>query len=417
MQPMYLQRAAVLFALIFSASAGTAAAEPTCRNCWPQWRGPTRNSVLKDVPAWPKDFTSLSQQWRVALGPSYSGPIVWGDRVFVTETEQAQDEVVRALERTTGRELWQARWSGSLSVPFFAKKNGDWIRSTPACDGESLFVAGMRDTLTCLDMESGAERWRIDFPARLETPVPSFGFVSSPLIVGDHLYVQAGGGFVKVDKRTGEIIWRTLVDGGEINSAFSSPIAATIHGVPQIVVQMREALAGVSPETGEVLWSQVVPSFRGMNILTPTVFANGIFTSSHKNRSFFYQVEKSDEGFKVSEAWTLKAQGYMSTPVVIDGLAYLHLGNRRLACIDLREGIERWRTESFGEYWSMIANHDRILALDQRGELLLIAADPAAFRLLDRREVAQSESWAHLAVAGEQVFVRDLQGITAFTWK
>lgn len=383
---------------------------------WPQWRGPARDSRLSNSPPWPNDLARLAREWRVDLGPSYSGPIVWGKRVFVTETVAKTDEVVRALDRATGRELWQARWAGAMSVPFFAKKNGDWIRATPACDGESLFVAGMRDVLVCLDIETGAERWRVDFSAQLGTPVPSFGFVCSPLVIGEHVYVQAGGGFVKLNKRTGAILWRTLIDGGGMESAFSSPVVATLQGVPQLVVQTREKLAGVAPETGDVLWSQVVPSFRGMNILTPTVVDNGILTSSYKNRTFFYRVDRHNSELRVREAWSARAQGYMSSPVVIDDHAYLHLGNGRACCIDLKTGKETWRTSAFGEYWSMVANRDRILALDQRGELLLIAADPREFRLLDRKEVASAESWAHLAVCGDGVFVRDLRGVSAYVW-
>lgn len=404
-----------VFSIFMSVSAALGGDPP--KDCWPQWRGPTRDSRLTGAPAWPNDFASLSLKWRVELGPGYGGPLVLGNRVFVTETEGAKEEVVRALDRDSGRELWQARWAGAMSVPFFAKKNGDWIRATPACDGESLFVAGMRDMLVCLDITSGAERWRVDFPAKLETPVPSFGFVCSPLILGDYLYVQAAGGFVKLNKRTGEIVWRTLVDDGGMNSAFSSPVEATILGTPQLVVQTREKLTGVAPQTGDVLWSQVVPAFRGMNILTPTVFQDGVLTSSYQNRTFFYQIGRNDPSFTVRESWTLPVQGYMSSPVIIGGFAYLHLGNGRLSCIDLKEGKERWRTKPFGQYWSMVANRDRILALDQRGELLLVAADPTEFRLLDRKEVASSESWAHLAVAGDHLFVRDLKGISAFTWK
>lgn len=414
--PLSPRRAMTRVALLFPFFVGAALGDSP-KDCWPQWRGPTRDARLADAPPWPDDFAALSQTWRVELGPGYSGPLVWGNRVFVNETENARDEVVRALDRASGRELWQARWPGAMTVPFFARKNGDWIRATPACDGESLFVAGMRDMLVCLDVATGAERWRVDFPAMLGTPLPSFGFVCSPLIAGDALYVQAAGGFVKLNKRTGEIVWRTLIDGGGMDSAFSSPVEATIHGVPQLVVQMREKLAGVAPQTGEVLWSRVVPAFRGMNILTPIIFDEGVFTSSYKNRTFFYRIEKYDATFTVRECWTLPMQGYMSSPVLIDGFVYLHLGNGRLCCIDLHEGKERWRTTPFGQYWSMVANRDRILALDQRGELLLIAADPAEFRLLARKAVADSESWAHLAVAGHDLFIRDLKGISAFTWK
>ena len=85
----------------------------------------------------------------------------------------------------------------------------------------------------------------------------------------------------------------------------------------------------------------------------------------------------------------------------------MHLGNRRLDCIDLATGESRWRTESFGRYWSMAWQGDKILALDERGELLLIRADPERFELLDRREIGSEESWGHVAVAGERVFVRE----------
>ena len=44
---------------------------------WPQWRGPTRDSLLP-AQSWPEklDAERLKQTWRVELGPSYSGPIV-----------------------------------------------------------------------------------------------------------------------------------------------------------------------------------------------------------------------------------------------------------------------------------------------------------------------------------------------------
>lgn len=80
-----------------------------------------------------------------------------------------------------------------MSVPFFARSNGDWIRATPALDGDTLYVAGMRDVLVALNITDGSERWRLDFVKRFGSDLPTFGFVSSPLIDGDSVYVQAGG--------------------------------------------------------------------------------------------------------------------------------------------------------------------------------------------------------------------------------
>lgn len=387
---------------------------------WPQWRGPARDGQVTGA-AWPDslDTNHLRPLWRVELGPSYSGPVVVGERVFATETKDKKFEVVRAFHRVTGKELWKQEWEGAMKVPFFAKANGDWIRATPACDGESLFVAGMRDVLVCLDAATGQERWRVDFVKKLDAPLPDFGFVCSPLVDGEAVYVQAGASFVKLNKRTGEIHWRTLQDqGGMWGSVFSSPVFATLGGQRQLVVQTREKLAGVSPDDGTVLWEQPVEAFRGMNILTPVVHGDTLFTSTYGGRTIGFKVAQAEGKFTVTESWRHKAQGYMTTPVVIDGAAYNHLKSQRVMAIDVATGRELWTSDkSFGKYWSLVANRDRILALDQNGRLHLLRANKEKFDSLATRKVSDAETWAHLAVAGEQVFIRELNALAAWEWK
>ena len=357
---------------------------------------------------------SLKRLWQVPLGPSYSGPLVVGPRVFVTETLDRQFEIVRCLDRSTGKQLWEHRWEGALSVPFFAKSNGDWIRATPAYEDGKLYVAGIRDVLVCLDAERGTELWRVDFVKQLGSALPTFGFVSSPLVIGDSLYVQAGGAFLKLEKKTGKIVWQALADGGGMSgSAFSSPYRATLLGQDQILVQTRDKLAGVKQEDGSVLWAQEIPAFRGMNILTPTVHEGLIFTSSYGGKSLGLR-PSNEGGWKLTEAWQNKTQGYMSSPIVVNGHAYLHLRNQRFTCIDLATGTEKWTTTPFGKYWSMAAHGDRLLALDERGELLLIRANPEKFELIDRLQLELAETWAHLAVSGNQLFVRALDSINAY---
>ncbi|MEI7935228.1 MAG: PQQ-binding-like beta-propeller repeat protein [Verrucomicrobiota bacterium] len=386
---------------------------------WPQWRGPTRDGQVRDA-AWPSSLSTnnLTQSWRVELGPSYSGPIVSGGLVFTTETVNKKTEVVRAFDRATGKQAWQVEWEGSISVPFFAKSSGDWIRSTPACDGESLFVAGMRDMLVCLDARTGQERWRFDFVKKLAAPVPDFGFVCSPLVDGEAVYVQAGAGFAKLNKQTGALLWHTLKDqGGMFGSAFSSPIIAELCGKRQLIVQTREQLAGVDLASGSPLWTQHVAATRGMNILTPVPFGDGVFTSAYGGKTWFFRVSREGEAFKVAPAWSHKAQGYMCTPVVINGVAYEQLRSQHVMAVDLNTGKELWTTgESFGKYWSLVANGDRILALDQRGWLYLFNANPDKFDLVDKRKIADAETWAHLGVAGDQLFIRELKALAVWCW-
>ena len=338
--------------------------------------------------------------------------------VFTTETKNKETEVVIALDRKTGKERWRAEWKGAMTVPFFAASNGSWIRSTPRYDGERLYVAGMRDVLVVPRRQDGQGRVAVDFVKELKTPLPDFGFVCSPLVDGDAVYVQAGASVTKLNKKTGKIIWRTLEDeGGMMGSAFSSPIIAKLAGKRQLVVQGREKLAGVDLENGDVLWSQVVPSFRGMNILTPTVVGDAIFTSSYQNKAWLYKISLEKDRYSVSEAWTNNAQGYMSSPVVIAGHAYVHLGNQRFTCIDLKTGERTWTSNGFGKYCSLVAQGDRILALDQRGVLLLIKANPKEFELLDEMKISDADTWAHLAVSGDELFIRERDALAVYRWQ
>ena len=391
------------------------AAEPG----WTQWRGPGRDGFVAAAD-WPDGLNAerVEKRWRVELGKSYSGPVLAGDTVIVTETRDEQTEHVRALDRVTGEERWHVEWEGAMGVPFFAAANGSWIRATPCVDEGRVFVAGMRDLLVCLDAATGAELWRVDFMKALESPLPGFGFVSSPLVIGEHVYVQAGSGFVKLEKATGTIVWRVLDDGGGMSgSAFSSPFPVSLEGVPHILVQTRNDLTGIDPENGRVLWKTAVDAFRGMNIVTPTVHQGRVLTTSYGGGSFLFAVDLAQAEKPVEQLWRNKVQGYMSSPVVIDGHAYVHLRNQRFACLDLGTGKETWITKPFGKYWSMVAAGDRILALDETGDLRLIRATPAAFELIGEAKVAEGESWAHLAVEGRELFVRDLEGLTAYEWK
>ena len=386
---------------------------------WPQWRGPSRDGQV-EAAAWPSslDENHLKELWRIPLGPSYSGPIVTENAVYVTETRDANREVVTALSRISGEKLWQADWDGALSVPFFAKANGDWIRSTPAFSDGHLYVGGMRDVLVCLDASDGHEVWRVDFPLAFKSPLPSFGFVCSQLVDGEAVYVQAGAGVVKLNKRDGSLIWKGLADkGGMFNSAFSSPVIAEICGERQLVVQSRVKLAGLSLEDGSVLWSVDVPAFRGMNILTPTVLADTIFTSSYGGGSFQFRLSRANERIEVTEVWKNEAQGYMSSPVVIDGTVYVHLRNQRLTAINPESGERYWTSRPFGKYWSMVANGSQLLALDERGDLLLIDAQRDRFELIASRHISDDPTWAHLAIAGDQIFVRTLNAAVAYQWR
>jgi len=57
------------------------------------------------------------------------------------------------------------------------------------------------------------------------------------------------------------------------------------------------------------------------------------------------------------------------------------------------------------------------LALDADGSLRLIRANPQEFELLGTAKPSAAETWAHLAVSGDELFIRELDGLAAYRGK
>ena len=144
-----------------------------------------------------------------------------------------------------------------------------------------------------------------------------------------------------------------------------------------MVVQTRTDLAGIDLEKGKVLWKKPIEAYRGMNILTPAIAGDSVFTSSHGGKSLLFEVEKKNDGFAVAaQKWENIQEAYMSSPILIGDFCYLHLRKQRMACLNLKTGETAWiSSESFGKYMSMVSNGKDILALDEDGTLYLIGAN------------------------------------------
>ena len=150
-----------------------------------------------------------------------------------------------------------------------------------------------------------------------------------------------------------------------------------------------------------------------MNILTPVRYKNSFFTSSYGGGSFRYDL--SGEKINAEHTWNNTIQAYMSSPIVLGDHVYMHLRNQRLICLDLNDGKTAWTSQPFGKYWSMISDGKKILGLDQKGVLYLVDGTPDSFQVLSQKKVSNSETWAHLAISGEYLYVRSLDKLICFS--
>ncbi len=384
--------------------------EPT----WNQWRGPSRDGVWPGE--LPTSLAALELAWEAPLQPSYSGPITDGKWVFTTETVDKSLERMTAYDLATGELKWSAQWAGAIEVPPYAAVNGSWFKSTPTLAEGSLVVLGMRDEVVCLDPATGRIRWQADLAERFSARRPPFGGVCSPIVDQGSVYVMAGGGTVKLSLSDGSTLWRTLADEGEDDDALSSPVIATLAGVRQLVVQTRTRLCGVDLTSGALLWSTRIEAYRNMNILTPTVIGDRIFTAAQQGRAQCFQISLNDGAWSCVELWSQRTQAYMSSPVTDGETLFVHTSNERLQALDAASGEVLWTSNPVGKYQSLVRNDKVLLALQNDGELLAIELSRDDLIIKDKRQVAQ-DAWAYLGVYPGGLLVRDLNGLKVYRYR
>ncbi|RME75443.1 MAG: hypothetical protein D6776_03200 [Planctomycetota bacterium] len=142
--------------------------------------------------------------------------------------------------------------------------------------------------------------------------------------------------------------------------------------------------------------------------LTPLVRGDTVFTATYGGTAQLLRIDPSDGKLTAKKLWDHRTQGYMTSPVRVDGHRYSFSRTNRFVCMDLARGEPAWTSPPTGDnYWSLVARGDRLLALNDSGFLRRIAADPSSYQVLDEARVADARTWAHLAVAGHTIVVRE----------
>jgi outer membrane protein assembly factor BamB len=189
-------------ALVLLMTSGTAWAEN-----WPAWRGPEGTGVSADVGFPLKWSDKENARWRVALPDrGNSTPIVWGDRVFITQAlENEHRRTVMCFARDSGRLLWQSGVTYNQREPTNAQN--PYCSASAVTDGKHVIAYFSSAGLFCYDFD-GQELWRRDLGK-----VDSWqGSGSSPVIYQDLCILNAGPGthaaLVACNVENGEVVWK-----------------------------------------------------------------------------------------------------------------------------------------------------------------------------------------------------------------
>jgi hypothetical protein len=239
------------------------ACSPACGGDWSGFRGPDGLgiSVENDLPLRWSDQENLA--WKAALpGPGASSPIVAGQRVVVTcytgyglaPNEGKQEDLRRhvlCLDRQTGKLHWTKEFVPALPEHQYQGEGAyhGYAASTPASDGERLYVFFGKSGVYCLDLE-GNELWH----AKVGDGINGWGSGCSPVLFGKLLLVNASvesGAIVALDKLNGAEVWRA----GGIRAAWNTPLLFRANNRAELVVSAEGRLLSFNPADGTPLWN------------------------------------------------------------------------------------------------------------------------------------------------------------------
>ena len=249
---MFLPR--LLFLLLFISTSGLAAN-------WPTWRGPQADGVTNETNL-PLTWSATENvKWKAELpGPGNSTPIIWGDRIFLTQAV-GERRTVMCLDRRDGHVLWQQ--GPTWSQPERTHETNPFCAGSPITDGEQVIAWLGSAGLYAWDM-AGKELWHVD----LGKQDHEWGYGSSPVLVGDLCVLNFGPGprsfLVAVNKRTGKEAWRFDVPppatpegpgaGQNYFGSWSTPALVKIDGHEQLLVALPGAVFGLDPVSGHDIW-------------------------------------------------------------------------------------------------------------------------------------------------------------------
>jgi outer membrane protein assembly factor BamB len=382
---------------------------------WPQWRGPQRNGISQEtglLKEWPKDGPKLL--WQVKdIGSGYSTPAVVGERLYLLSNKGMEDEFVLALEAKGGKQTWSTR-IGKVGNPN-QQPNYPAARSTPTVDGELLYALGSDGDLVCLERVTGKVLWRKNLRTDFGGQPGTWAYAESPLIDGEVLVCTPGGAeatLVALNKKTGKLLWKSSVPGGD-QAAYASAIVATAAGVKQYVQFLQKGLVGIDAKSGKLLWrydktAQGSPA----NIPTPVGRDGYIYSATGRGGGGLIKLNVNQNPTEVEQVYSSPRLPTAIGGAVLVGDYLYGTTSQALVCAGFKTGDIKWTDRSVGAS-SLCYADGRLYVHGENGELALVEATPEGYREKGRFVPAgqpdrgQSKAWAYPVVANGRLYVRD----------
>jgi outer membrane protein assembly factor BamB len=418
------------FCLCFSAVSVTRSGNSLTASTsdWPQWRGPQRNGISQEsglLKQWPAEGPKLL--WQVNdIGDGYSTPAVVGTRMYLMSNRGMENEFVQALSTQDGKPIWTTR-IGNVGNPndfLYAK-----ARSTPTVDGDFIYALSSDGDLACLETRSGKIRWQKSLRKEFDGKPGVWAYAESPLIDGDAVVVTPGGAqatMLALNKKTGAVIWKMAVSGGE-PAGYASAIVVQTGGRKQYVQFLSKGIVGVDAKTGQFLWRYAAVAKGMAQMVTPVARDGYVYGGANGVGGGLVRLKSDGGGVAAEQVYFERGLPNSIGGSVLVGEYLYGTTGTGLVAIEFTTGKVKWQAESIGS--GSVAYADGQLYLHgENGSVALVEATSEAYRekgrftppaqpKRNRQGPYPEKAWTYPVIANGRLYIRDIGTLWAYDIK
>ena len=374
---------------------------------WPAFRGVDRSGrqrgsvIATDWSTQPPELL-----WKVAVGPGWSSFTVAGNLLF-TQEQRGEEEAVVCYDANTGNEIWRQQVKSRFSDPL----GGPGPRATPTLANGALYALGANGILLRLNPKNGEIAWQQDIRKIADREPPTWGYSSSPLVTADAVIVHAGGagdkGLLAFDINSGDLRWGA--PSGD--HSYSSPQPSNLAGEEVILMLTNQGMNIVSPVDGKERLNYEWQHESG-RILQPQIFGEDsiVVPTATPIGTRRIQISNDDGKLVTEELWTSrKLKSDFNDFVIYQGHAY-GFDQAIFTCINLEDGKRAWKKGRYGKgQVLLLEDAGLLLVVSEKGELVLLKADPAAHTQFASIQALEGKTWNHPVLINDRLYMRNSQ--------
>jgi hypothetical protein len=213
----------------------------------------------------------------------------------------------------------------------------------------------------------------------------------------------------------GGVVWRS----GSFLVSEAPPRLITFDGEEQLVIFAGQAVHGLSPETGEILWAHAHDAGNDFNFQVPLWSDDDdilFLSSGYIAGSRAIKLTRDGDVTRTQELWyDPQLRFTFLNPLRIGNFVYGTSGQGATAimtAIEIETGETAWRARGYSRA-SMIHADGKVLLLEEDGDLILATVTPTKLTTLATMQLFNTRAWTVPTLVGTTLYARDREKIVA----